>query len=356
MNKTTNNKLENYNMFNEVLNFFTLNEVCNKLHIHKGTITRWNKLKEVPDDYYNDLNKLLNFKYVKKISFQHQDQYFTKPEIAKYCYEKTISILKKDLKLDLREYTFIEPSAGEGIFYNLMPKNNKIGIDLVPQNSNIIEYDYLDYVPPKDKRYIVLGNPPFGLRGNLALRFINHSFLFADIVSFILPPFFNSNGKGNPKDRVDGYKLIHSENLPAKAFIYPNGNEVEVQTIFQIYSKLLPDLFKEEIKETCDEYIKVFSMSNGKNSSSQRNIKMIGKCDVYLPSTCFKGMNLYYNFDDLPNKRGYGVLFLKEKEKLKKIFEEINWESVAFFSTNKAMNLRMEKIKGIVIDNGFKDS
>ena len=45
--------------------------------------------------------------------------------------------------------------------------------------------------PDKKGKYIVIGNPPFGLRGNLALRFMNHSYDFADVIAFILPRIYN---------------------------------------------------------------------------------------------------------------------------------------------------------------------
>ncbi len=78
---------------------------------------------------------------------------------------------------DYSDYTFIEPSVGNGSFYNFLPDDKKIGIDIDAniKFDNVIVSDYLDFTP-KNGKYIVIGNPPFGLRGNLALRFINHSF------------------------------------------------------------------------------------------------------------------------------------------------------------------------------------
>jgi hypothetical protein len=61
-------------------------------------------------------------------------------------------------------------------------------------------------------------------------------------------------------------------------------------------------------------------LSDGGMPSSTRNKKMLNACDVYLPSICFSGMKAYKSFEELPNRRGYGVVFYKEKEKLKKIF------------------------------------
>ena len=75
------------------------------------------------------------------------------------------------------------------------------------------------------------------MRGNLALKFINHAHDFADFVCFIVPQLFDSNGKGSCKSRVEGYNLIHSEIIDS-SFYYPGGVDVEVNCVFQIWSKL----------------------------------------------------------------------------------------------------------------------
>jgi len=83
---------------------------------------------------------------------------------------------------------------------------------------------------------------------------------------------------------------------------------------------------------------------------------MIEKCDVYLPSTCFSGMKAYSEFCQLPNKRGYGVVFLKDKAILKEIFyNKINWQEEAFLSTNSAINLRTDLIEMALIKHQIYD-
>ena len=90
--------------------------------------------------------------------------------------------------------------------------------------------------PPSDGKYIVFGNPPFGLRGHMALKFINHSYDFADYVCFILPQLFESDGKGVPRKRVKGYYLIYSKKVD-NIFYSPDNKEIKVNCIFQIWSK-----------------------------------------------------------------------------------------------------------------------
>ena len=142
--------------------------------------------------------------------------------------------------MDTSNYTYIETSAGCGCFYNTLPKKKRIGIDIDPKlkDINIIKKDYLQYKPSKNTKNIVIGNPPFVLRGNLALQFINHSFNFADIVAFILPQLFESDGKGSCMGRVKGYTLAHSEKLPPNSFYTPDGKDININTIFQVWAKI----------------------------------------------------------------------------------------------------------------------
>lgn len=350
--------MEAINLFNELLLNKTPIEIAELLNLHVGTVRRWISNKSVPKNYYNDLNSLLDNKYKSKEEYRDKDQFYTTKKTAKYCYNKTIEVLKK-LDIDDNEYTFIEPSAGCCNFFSLLPKERRIGVDIEPKGSlesELIKSDYLKYEPHNKSKNIVIGNPPFGLRGNLALRFINHSYDFADVVAFILPPLFNSTGKGVPMKRVKGYVLAYSENLPRNSYEYPDGSLVDVATIFQVWTKVNTDKIKIKETKTCDNYIKVYSLSDGGTPSSTRNKKMLNSCDVYLPSTCFKGMTAYSDFEQLPNRRGYGVVFKKQKEELSKMFfNEINWENVAFVSTNGALNLRTDLIKNELISRRFCD-
>ena len=301
---------------------------------------------------------MLGNKYPAKSGARVQDQFFTTEKTANYCYNKMLAVLK-ELDINEKEYTFIEPSAGCCNFYKILPEDRRIGIDVEPKGElkeELIKINYLDFEPKdKTKKYIVVGNPPFGLRGNLALRFINHSLKFADVVAFILPPLFNSTGKGVPMKRVEGYKLAYSEKLPANSYQYPDGKPVDVATIFQVWIKINCDKIKIENQKTCKQYLKVYSLSDGGTPSSTRNKKMLDKCDIYLPSTCFKGMKVYNSFEELPNRRGYGVVFFKDKGKLQQLYKNTNWEKVAFISTNGAVNLRTDLIESVALNGGFYD-
>jgi hypothetical protein len=236
-------------------------------------------------------------------------------------------------------------------------------MDIESTSSIILEQDYLDWNPHLKKvessfveggvvgkpwfptRYVVFGNPPFGLRGHLALKFINHSNEFgAEYVCFILPQLFESDGKGVPRKRVKGFNLIYSEKIETN-FYEPNKNELTINTIFQIWSKNHTN-DEYNIQEFTTENMRVYSMSDGGTVASTRNKDMIDKCDVYLPSTCFgkENMKCYDSFNSLPGKKGYGIVFKNNKAEMLEKFLLIDWKSIAFLSTNSAYNLRSSQI------------
>lgn len=320
---------------------YKLKEIANKLNLAIGTIQRWIELDNIPYHYTFDLLRLSSKNIDYSIYKSNQkDQFFTPVNIAKKCWDKFCEITK----ISLDDYIFIEPSAGDGSFLKCMPINS-IGLDIEPRYNNIIKQDYLLWTPPvNEKKYIIIGNPPFGLRGHTALNFITHSYKFADYVAFILPQLFESDGKGSPRKRVKGYNLIYSEKISG-LFHTPDKTEVDINGVFQIWSKYKSDN-NFIINSNKNDKIRVYSLSDGGTVSTTRNKNMLNKCDIYIPSTCFgkETMKLYSSFNDLPNKKGYGIVFLKDKENMLKKCKNIKWCDIAFLSTNSAYNLRTSLI------------
>jgi hypothetical protein len=331
-----------YDFFLPIYQQCGMNAICDGLYLHKGTVNRWMEKKEVPPQYYFDLCRIAGIDVdYSQFSDKEKDQFFTSPETATYCYSKTLAILESK-GIDVSQYHFIEPSAGDGSFYNVLPVNRRTGVDIEARLSGVIQADYLTWKPTTQKN-IVIGNPPFGLRGHLALKFINHSQQFADFVCFVVPQLFDSDGKGSCKSRVKGYSLIHSEVIDSN-FHYPDGKEVKVNTVFQIWSKL-----HRSTSERLDltKILKLYSLSDGGTPGSTRNKKHLYACNYYLPSTCFgsESMKLYSDFEDLPHRRGYGIVVIGDKDIISKAIESIDWSAVSFMSTNGAYNLRFDIIE-----------
>jgi len=331
-----------YSFFLPIYQRYGMSIICDGLYLHKGTVKRWMEKKEVPPQYYFDLCRVAGITVdYSQFSNKEKDQFFTHKDTAQYCYNKAIEVLTS-LNVNISEFTFIEPSAGDGSFYALMPEDRRIGVDIEPKREGIIQSDFLNWKPPT-KNNICIGNPPFGLRGHLALKFTNHAAEFCDFVCFVLPQLFDSNGKGSCKSRVKSLNLIHSEVVDS-LFYYPDGKTVSVNVVFQIWAK---NHKIEEKRVNLSGIVKIYSLSDGGSSGSTRNKKHLYTCDYYLPSTCFgsDSIHIYDNFEKLPHRRGYGIVALNYKKEVDNIIRNIDWSVVSFRSTNGAYNLRFDIIE-----------
>ncbi|CAJ0926626.1 21601_t:CDS:2 [Entrophospora sp. SA101] len=215
-----------------------------------------------------------------------------------------------------------EKDVGEGCFYDLLPTNQKIGVDIDPKRKDVIKGDYLKYKLP-NKPLIVIGNPPFGHRGVIALEFINHS-KKADFVGFILPMFFDSKGKGSIKHRVKGFNLIYSEQLAESAFYTPNNNEDNAK-ILKIINDIYPQKSDEDlvskgkgsIRYRVKELNLIYSEQLEENAfyTPNNNEDIDIKSDYYL-STTFYGENKVVNtFEKVKYKSGVAIKINTSNEK-----------------------------------------
>lgn len=80
-------------------------------------------------------------------------------------------------------------------------------MDILPTKSGILHQDFFTYEhSATTKKVIVIGNPPFGFKASLAVKFFNKAASFADYIAFILPASFM---KDSVKNQLDlGFKLV----------------------------------------------------------------------------------------------------------------------------------------------------
>ena len=251
--------------------------------------------------------------------------------------------------IDLSKYAFIEPSAGEGCFYDFLPEK-KIGLDIHPRNEKISKADFLVWAPPKKRRYVIIGNPPFGHRGAIALAFVKRALLFADLVAFILPMSFYSNGKGSNMKRVEGASLIHSERLPADAFYMPEDlSTMAVNTVFQIWkrgrgSSIFTDY-------DVSEYVDIYTCCSAPNRfcglGRGRNY------DCFIASTFYKDVSIVHSFDDVLYGSGYGIIIKKKRREILRVLRNTDWNQYCSDATNHCKHIRMYHIRKLLGDSGF---
>lgn len=278
------------------------------------------------------------------------DQFFTNSNVAEIYYKKMCDFLKNE-NIKIEDCLFIEPSAGSGAFFNLLPKYQRIGIDICSLNEEIIEMDFLDWVPPKtDKKIIFIGNPPFGYRAWLALAFLNHASKFADYVFFILPMSFQSEGQGSPKHRVKGLQLLHSEIINNNTFETLEGKKVKINALWQCWKKGINE------KKTFDdvkEFLDIFTVDKRKERLCGH--KKIDKADFFIQRTFYDNPpNLVTCFSEVKYVCGYGIIFKKNKTKILNILKNIDWIKYSNLTTHNCRHISIYHIKKALIEGGIK--
>lgn len=137
------------------------------------------------------------------------DQFYTTDKVAQHCFNVLSSLV------DIGSYDVVlEPSAGKGAFFKLLPPSTRIGIDLEPKCDGVRQTDFLKYVHEVGKTYLVIGNPPFGKISSLAVKFFNRAAAFSEVIAFIIPRTFKRVSIQNQLD--SSFHLLHSEDLPLK--------------------------------------------------------------------------------------------------------------------------------------------
>ena len=157
------------------------------------------------------------------------EQIYTTPTLAARCMERL-----RD-RVDLTSFDLLlEPCAGAGAFFDLLPADRRIGIDIDPRSRGIERADFRTWEPPSaGGRILTVGNPPFGQRGALAVEFLNRACAFSEVVAFILPRSFQ---KYTFQDRVHpSFHLVDA--MECDEFVDPTDQPVTVNTVFQIWER-----------------------------------------------------------------------------------------------------------------------
>ena len=173
---------------------------------------------------------------MKRILKSELDKFYTKLDTAKYLINK----------VDINSFEIvIEPSCGSGSFYDQIHHESKIGVDIAPEIDGVITHDFLTLDPKvSNKKVLVIGNPPFGKQGSLAMKFINKSAEYSDTIAFILPLSFM---KDSVKNRIPEHFHLSEEEILDENSFELDGVDYPVKCCFQIWVKR--DYKREKIKK-----------------------------------------------------------------------------------------------------------
>lgn len=260
-----------------------------------------------------DLNQNIDNTSLSLNNMNSLDQFYTKENISKEC----IKTLKKYISFDDYDY-ILEPSAGTGSFYKLLPENKRIGLDLEPKFNGILKMDYFNFIPEKNKKYVVIGNPPFGRISSLAVKFFNKSADFADTIAFIIPRTFKRVSIQNKLNL--NFKLVYNKDLPIKPCCFtPN---MDAKCCFQIWikNKCKRKIIKYDKTHPDFEFLKLGPKDNKKQPTPPLGADFVMKA---YGSNC--GELKCDNLEILRPKSWHWIKSNIDLEKLKKRFISLDY-------------------------------
>jgi len=146
------------------------------------------------------------------------DKFYTPKQVAKDCIDTFWRTCFGITEI-------IEPSAGNGAFSLQIP--NCIAYDLEPEHESIIRQDFLKLNLPYKQGRLIIGNPPFGDRNNLARSFYKKATELCDAIAFILPI-----SQLNNSDSLYEFNLIKSVDLGVLEY-----SGMKIHCCFNIYTR-----------------------------------------------------------------------------------------------------------------------
>ena len=247
-----------------------------------------------------------------KFRTDEKDQFYTDENVAKKCIDIIV-----ELYPETKNYLWIEPSAGNGSFYKNI-KYEKIGIDIDPKYEGIIKEDYLKWNysggSSKDKKVILVGNPPFGKQSSLAKMFIKRGCGYADIIAFILPKSFTKPSMTNSFDRK--FHCMHTSDIEKDAFLIQGNKRYDVPCIFQIWERKSEDRkIEDKIPENGFEYVKGEQSSGKGEQHPDIALRRVG---------VFAGKSFLYEPEKFSTQSHYFIKFTDEGINKNNIIEAIN--------------------------------
>lgn len=147
------------------------------------------------------------------------DKYYTDQTIVDFC-------LAELAKLNLPITEYLEPSAGAGAFSLKLPEGS-LAFDIEPEHESIVKQDFLSLDLPYKEGRCVIGNPPFGTRNTLSVKFFKKAIQLGDFVAFILPI-----SQAGVSMQLYEFDLVKSIVLPVVSF-----SGIKLACCFNIYQR-----------------------------------------------------------------------------------------------------------------------
>lgn len=161
----------------------------------------------------------------------HSDQFFTRPAVA-----QDFAHWVKSQPWFSSVTRMIEPAAGSQDLSRHFPGIEEY--DLEPKAASIRAQDFLASQHERQGTTLVIMNPPYGQRSDLAIRFFNKAATFADYIAQIVPRTFKSSSIQHRLDK--NWSLVAQYVLPPGSFYLPGegpDRRYDVPAVAQIWQR-----------------------------------------------------------------------------------------------------------------------
>jgi hypothetical protein len=259
------------------------------------------------------------------------DKFYTRPHIAMGLKRQAYALLGSD-----RPAYAVEPSVGSGAFVE--PLESIVAFDLKTDWPGALEIDSTDPVFHDILReqmrdmgvgdMLFIGNPPFGHRGELALKFVNDLLKVGGVVAFVLPNLFRRWSV--QKQIRSGARLLLDVDVPRAAFHYRDGKPYEVGCCFQVWSVRPADLKRPcsrlagPPRNTHDDFLM-------RRWNRQGNIAQAFNWDWTFAVRC-QGYGDYRRFlqaGSLPADKAHYIMFRPSSPAVEKRLKAIDFEALS---------------------------
>lgn len=233
------------------------------------------------------------------------DKYYTPSDVVQHVVNTTKAVCNGVSEV-------IEPSAGNGTFIEALENSFNTTLkfyDLYPENNKVLKQDFLVLESEYKQGRLIIGNPPFGSRNNLIIKFFKKAITLGDYVAFILPISQLNNTK-----QLYEFDLFYSEDLGIKAY-----SGVDLHCCFNIYKRPEKGLNSKPKAPNIDG-LEVIEYRRDKNDSYRKKVK-----DGSFHSICSWGSGVGVT----PKYIGYysmELYFYSQNQDIKDLVLSLDWK------------------------------
>ena len=260
------------------------------------------------------------------------DKYYTRRDVALGLKREAYALLGSS-----RPEYVVEPSVGSGAF--IEREDGIVAFDLLPEWFGAMQIDsthpvFHDILRDQMQDMGVvdmffIGNPPFGKRGDLALKFINGFLAVGGVVAFVLPNLFR---RWSAQRQIEpNARLLLDIDVPRDAFHLPDGQPYEIGCCFQIWSIRAVDCTRPSLRLNSSP-LKTHPEFKMRRWNRQGDIERAFSWDWTFAVRCQgRGMNYreFLESGSRPTDKAHYIMFRPSSVKVEQKLKAMDFEALA---------------------------